>query len=51
MWWICTTLGCWKPGDRLRLGQEAGGGLGAGMGAAQDHLQGAGAIEADLPGR
>ena len=50
MWWICTMLGCWRSGDGLRLGQEAKGGLDAGMGAAQDHLQDAGAIQEDLSG-
>ena len=43
-------VGVLQAGDGLRLGQEAGGGLGAGMGAGQDHLQGAGAVQADLPG-
>ena len=37
-------------GDRLGLAQESGDGLGPGMSAGQDHLDGAGAIEADLPG-
>ncbi len=43
-------VGVLQPGDGLRLGQEAGGRLGRGMGTAQDHLQGAGAVQADLPG-
>ena len=43
-------VGVLKPGDRLRLGQEASGRLDAGMGAAQDHLQDAGAVQKDLPG-
>ena len=43
-------VGVLQAGDGLGLGQEADGGLGAGMGAGQDHLQGAGAVQADLPG-
>ena len=43
-------VGVLQAGDGLRLGQEADGGLGAGMGAGQDHLQDAGAVQADLPG-
>ena len=33
-------VGVLQAGDGLRLGQEAGGGLGVGVGAGQDHLQG-----------
>ena len=43
-------VGVLEPGDRLGLGEEAGGGLGRGVGAGQDHLQGAGAVEPDLAG-
>ena len=43
-------VGMLQAGDGLRLGQESGAGLGAGMATAQDHLQDAGAIQADLPG-
>ena len=50
MWWICTILGCCELGDGLGLGEEAGCRLGAGMAAAQDHLQSARTVQADLPG-
>ena len=43
-------VGVLELGDGLGLGQEAGGGDGVGVGAGQDHLQGAGAVQADLPG-
>ena len=43
-------IGVLQPGDGLSLGQEAGGGLGRGVGPAQDHFQCAGAIQSDLPG-
>jgi len=37
-------------GARLGLSEEAGGGLGRGIGAGQDHFQGAGAVEPGLAG-
>ena len=43
-------VGVLEPGDGLGLGQEADGGLGAGVRAGQDHLQGDGAVEPDLAG-
>ena len=39
-----------EPRHRLGLGEEAGGGLGRGIGAGQDHFQGAGAVEPGLAG-
>ena len=39
-----------QPGDRLGLGQEADGGLGPGVVAGQDHLEGDDAVEPELPG-
>ena len=43
-------VGVLELGDGLGLGQEPGGGLGAGVLAGQDHLQGDGAVESDLAG-
>ena len=43
-------VGVLELGDGLGLGQEPGGGLGAGVLAGQDHLQGDGAVEPDLAG-
>ena len=43
-------VGVLELGDGLGLGQEAGGGLAAGVPAGQDHLQGDGAVESDLAG-
>ena len=44
-------VGVLEPGDGLGLGEEADGGDGVGVGAGQDHLQGAGAVQEDLPAR
>ena len=41
-------VGVLQPGDGLRFGQEADGGLDAGMGAGQDHLQDAWSVQEDL---
>ena len=43
-------VGVLEPRDGRRLGQEAGGGHGIGVGTGQDHLEGARAVEADLTG-
>jgi hypothetical protein len=43
-------VGVVELGDGLGLGQEAGGGFAAGVGACQDHLEGDGAVEPDLAG-
>ncbi len=43
-------VGVMQASDGLRLGQEAGGSQVAGMGAGQDHLESAGAVQAHLPG-
>ena len=50
MWWIWTMLGCWSLATASASAEEADGGDGVGVGAGQDHLQGAGAVQADLPG-
>ena len=43
-------FGCCEPGDGLGLGPEAGRGVGAGVAAGQDHLQGDGAVRAGPAG-
>ena len=43
-------VGVLQPRDGLGLGQESDDRLGVGMGTGQDHLEGARAVEADLPG-